>query len=169
MGYFIMKLCVACTKKKPLKDFPIRKSCSDGYSTHCRLCTRERDKSYRKTYVERNPEARKDSVARYNQSAKKLKANRKWRFQITDEDVQAMLESQGGVCGLCTREFSNGETFIDHDHACCPNRGKKTCGKCIRKILCRACNQGLGLLQDNPELLRQAADYIEHFRKQYLV
>jgi Recombination endonuclease VII len=52
------------------------------------------------------------------------------------------------VCDLCKR---GGKMCLDHDH----ETGK------FRGWLCDGCNRGLGLLQDSPILLRQAADYIE--------
>ncbi len=44
---------------------------------------------------------------------------------------------------------------IDHDH--------KT-GQ-VRSLLCKKCNGVLGLVDDDPALLRAAADYIERHRK----
>ena len=42
----------------------------------------------------------------------------------------------------------------DHDH----ETGK------ARGILCRQCNTGIGMLQDNPEILEGAAAYIRRYR-----
>lgn len=156
-----MKTCTRCNENKPLSDFPNRKGCKGGLNPLCRECVRLRDKEYSTTYRKRNPEQLKKTRSKYNRSASKLKSNRKWRFGLTQETLDAMLLLQEYLCGLCRREFSNGETFVDHDHACCPTTGEKTCGKCVRKILCRKCNQGLGYFDDDPELLRTAADYVE--------
>lgn len=31
--------------------------------------------------------------------------------------------------------------YVDHDHKCCS--GDKSCGKCVRGILCPGCNTGM--------------------------
>lgn len=158
-----MKTCIECAENKALEDFPVRKQGKLGRGALCWPCHRERDKSYSRNWRKNNPEQRAAIQHAYNTGPSKLGANRKWRFGLAPEVIEEMIVAQGGVCGLCTREFSGEETFVDHDHTCCPGR-TKTCGKCVRMILCRACNQGLGMLQDNPGLLRAAADYIERFR-----
>ncbi len=158
-----MKICNRCGETKDLDEFPIRKQGKQGRGTHCWPCHRERDAEYSRNWRKNNPEKRTAVVSAYNRSEAKLRSNRRWKFGLAPEVIDAMIEAQGGVCGLCERNFSGGETFVDHDHSCCPAR-KKTCGKCVRKILCRACNLGLGLLQDDPEFLRKAADYIEQHR-----
>jgi hypothetical protein len=48
---------------------------------------------------------------------------------------------------------------VDHDHTCCP--GKKSCGKCIRGFLCRACNSFIGLAKDNITTLENAVKYLK--------
>lgn len=159
-----MKTCNDCGNEFPLEDFPFKNKAKGYRHAVCIGCKREREKTYRKTYVTNNPEKRKATEQAYNRSTAKLGSNRRWRFGLAPETIEAMIEAQGGVCGLCRRDFSNNQTFVDHDHACCPGR-TKTCGKCVRMILCRSCNQGLGFFLDSPELLREAADYIERHRR----
>lgn len=43
---------------------------------------------------------------------------------------------------------------VDHDH----ETGK------VRKLLCHNCNRALGLLRDDPALLRKSAEYIEQHK-----
>lgn len=47
---------------------------------------------------------------------------------------------------------------VDHDHACCP--GGRSCGQCVRGILCRKCNVAIGYLNDDPALAQALADYL---------
>jgi hypothetical protein len=85
------------------------------------------------------------------------------RYGLTPESYGALLEAQGGCCAICGSPDPRGRSglpwAVDHDHACCP--GGKTCGKCVRKLLCYPCNQGLGLFGDDPVRLRAAAAYLE--------
>jgi hypothetical protein len=59
--------------------------------------------------------------------------------------------------------LGNGGFHVDHDHACCP--GTRSCGKCIRGMLCNRCNTGLGMFLDDPNRLRHAASYLESARE----
>lgn len=161
----LSKPCNKCKQTFPLEDFPIKKSMRDGRAAKCFPCQREAARIAQAAYIAKDPERRRKQARDYqrrNASTYNARA-RVYKYGLTPEDVQEMVEAQGGVCGLCSREFSKGETFVDHDHACCPDR--KTCGNCVRAILCRACNQGLGLLQDDPELLQKAINYILKYRK----
>jgi Recombination endonuclease VII len=47
---------------------------------------------------------------------------------------------------------------IDHDHECCP--GERSCGRCIRGLLCSNCNVALGLTQHNGDMLRAMLNYL---------
>lgn len=71
--------------------------------------------------------------------------NLMWRFNLTVEQYDAMLEAQGGVCAICKNPPKNVRLHVDHDHACCP--GKRVCGQCVRGLLCWNCNKFLGLLE----------------------
>lgn len=80
-------------------------------------------------------------------------------YGITAAQYDAMLERQGGGCAICGEQCTSGRRLaIDHDHTCCP--GDKTCGKCVRGLLCGPCNQGIGKLKDSPRLLIAAASYL---------
>lgn len=95
----------------------------------------------------------------------------KWiraQYGMTRAQWNALLESQGGKCAICgtTEGRGNGKTnhfHIDHDHGCCP--GKKSCGKCIRGLLCNQCNPMLGYAQDDPKILRAAAAYLDRWKE----
>lgn len=68
-----------------------------------------------------------------------------------------MFVAQDGKCAIClqpetaTRKGKRMVLAVDHDH---------TTGQ-VRQLLCYACNRGIGLLKDSPNLLRAAADYLE--------
>jgi hypothetical protein len=49
---------------------------------------------------------------------------------------------------------------IDHDHSCCP--GPRSCGQCIRGLLCSTCNTALGFLHNDPVKVSQLATYIRN-------
>jgi hypothetical protein len=66
----------------------------------------------------------------------------KYRFNLTPETVKRMFEKQSGLCKLCRVALK--KWVIDHDHKCCP--GRRSCGKCVRGLLCIPCNAMLGQL-----------------------
>lgn len=84
----------------------------------------------------------------------------KFRYGLTLADYDRALAAQGGICALCATPAVEREFFVDHDHGCCPGNKGKTCGGCIRGLICARCNTGLGLFEDDPSLLRAAADYL---------
>jgi hypothetical protein len=83
-------------------------------------------------------------------------------YGMTLDDYNRILEDQGGLCANpgCFNEPPADRRFdVDHDHGCCP--GEKSCGKCVRGLLCRRCNHALGLLHDDVKRVRGLADYLE--------
>ncbi|MET7939618.1 endonuclease VII domain-containing protein [Streptomyces sp. NPDC005302] len=82
------------------------------------------------------------------------------QYGITVEQYDDMLDAQHGVCAVCGAADPAGkELAVDHDHACCPEPAK-SCGKCVRGLLCWPCNVGIGHLRDDPKILTAAAAYL---------
>lgn len=78
-------------------------------------------------------------------------ARRAETYGLTRDELDALL-AQHGVCAICeTGGWGPKGPQVDHDHA----DGR------VRGVLCLNCNNGLGRFQDDPKLLRAAADYIE--------
>lgn len=133
--------CSGCGKVgfAPIDFYPSKK-------TRCRECRKVVDGAHRAT---RSPEywhrKQRDRHAKEN-------------YGISAEDIQRMTDSQGGRCAICDRDpatrFTATRTkglHVDHDH---------TTGK-VRAMLCSACNLALGKMDDDPALLRRAAEYLE--------
>jgi recombination endonuclease VII len=75
------------------------------------------------------------------------------RYGLSLEEFRAILERQGNACAICRK--SGRPLFIDHCHET----------RQVRRLLCRKCNVGLGCFDDDPELLRAAAEYLEATRR----
>jgi len=94
-------------------------------------------------------------------------ARLKHKYGITGRELNALLAAQGGKCWTCERSISRGGDkyssmlHVDHDHACCP--GARSCGKCIRKLLCWGCNSALGLMEDREDVAYALGDYLAEF------
>jgi Recombination endonuclease VII len=91
---------------------------------------------------------------RWNNSERMLKT----RYGLTETDYQEILAKQSGVCALCGRSAKR--LCVDHDHKCCPKKCK-SCGKCIRGLLCVRCNMVLGWLEFNPSIIQKVAGYVD--------
>lgn len=70
-----------------------------------------------------------------------------------------LVEWLRGGCQACG---SMDDLHVDHDHACCP--GSKTCGTCVRGVLCGGCNRAAGCVSDDPDRLHALAWYLEESR-----
>ncbi|MFE6636055.1 endonuclease domain-containing protein [Streptomyces tendae] len=75
-------------------------------------------------------------------------------YNVTREFVEQLLLIQEGKCAICGAPAPAEVTMhIDHDHACCPVG--RSCGACVRGLLCNRCNyHGLGWYEALPPELR---------------
>lgn len=125
------KTCPRCTRTLPLSHFAINRTRSRGISSYCLDC--------HNLVVRENVEKNHGSTR-----GKHLKE----RYGVTEQQVAAMIEEQGGMCAICQdREAEH----VDHDH----ETGE------VRGILCFTCNVGLGNFRDRPDLLDRAVHYLE--------
>ena len=139
-----MKICTVCKKELDNSYYHKSKATKDGYGYRCKSCDREARTKYRNE--------NKEKFAEVNR-----KKQLKWRYGITLEEYEEILNKQGGCCAICkTRE--NGvhgkrrswNWSVDH----CHETGK------VRGLLCNQCNRGIGMLGDSKESLQKALDYL---------
>ena len=83
-------------------------------------------------------------------------------YRMSLEEWQERYELQGGRCYVCGELPGLKGLMVDHDHECCP--GARSCGKCVRALICGNCNVALGMARDSVDRLRRLADYVEEFR-----
>ena len=75
-------------------------------------------------------------------------------YGITKSDYEKMLSRQGGCCAICGgTETRRASSFFHVDH--CHETGV------VRGLLCHKCNTAIGMLNDNPDLIRSALEYME--------
>lgn len=142
-----MQVCRTCGVEKPLTSFHRDKSRTNGHVNRCKECTREyAGKRYRT-----QPEVREATAAR--SASDRNRETRLMRlYGITSAQYDELLESQGGGCAICGRPPKNVRLSVDHDHKTGLTRG----------LLCWHCNTRLlGAARENPQALRNAADYLE--------
>ena len=142
-----LKECSACHEVKSFDEFHKNKSTSHGLQSRCKPC----HIAQVTPYTNRRYQLRK----RDPQFSRQLKSIHLRRaYGITHDEFDAMVARQGHRCAICRRRKKR--LVVDHDH----RRGR------VRALLCDTCNAALGGLQDDPELMRRAAAYIEyHGRK----
>lgn len=89
------------------------------------------------------------------------KSNRKYRiasYGLAQEDFDLLLNFQGYACGMCRNPFEEGQLIhVDHDHACCQKKNR-SCGECVRGLLCHACNIALGYIEHRYAMARAYLD-----------
>ncbi len=78
-------------------------------------------------------------------------AGRKLEPRLTQEEVEALIQEQGGLCALCSEPGSVGGLVVDID-------GLR---KSVRGLLHPKCKEFLALGRDNPRRFQTAITYLE--------
>lgn len=80
----------------------------------------------------------------------------KSEYGLSREQYDGMISEQAGKCLLCKLPPGrDGKKSLSVDH--CHKTGK------VRGLLCGMCNTAIGKLNDDPALLRAAAEYLERY------
>ena len=130
-----MKECSTCRLKLSLDEFYESKYNKGGYYTICKSCARKRNKKYRLTHKATKEQKRKWRI--------------KSKYGITQEEYEQLYIAANGACEICHKELD--VLYIDHNH----DTGK------VRGLLCRGCNTGIGMLQEDISTLLKAIKYLE--------
>lgn len=115
----------------------------------------------RARYAARSEEASRKAKEFHERFPERRRQNRLWAwYRLTPEAYASLLETQGHRCAICRTDTpSAGKNWaVDHDHSCCPD--KKSCGKCVRGLLCGTCNTGIGMLGDDASRVLAAYEYL---------
>lgn len=142
-----MKTCTKCGVEKDISLFCKGKKYKDGYRNVCKRCHTD----YMMSYYRKNPDKNKEKIKinTFNKSA--------WnRHKISKKDYEDLLAKYNGKCHACKERLA---TCIDHDHNCCDSQ--RSCGNCIRGVLCNQCNTALGLLNDKKKYIIGLLNYIK--------
>ena len=155
--------CKRCQTEQPTENFYRKSPTGEGRRTPCKSCLSIAAKARTKT-----PE-RKERDAQERKRWRDQHPEEAWRaylkqYGVTPEWYWGVLESQGGGCAICGGESCTLDSrfSVDHDHDCCER--VPLCGLCVRGLLCRSCNFGIGNLGDSPEVLEKAKAYLEFYR-----
>jgi len=134
----LLKRCTKCGEWKSAtsKYFPPDKRNKDKLNSWCRKCVEKYKKGYRKT--KKGKESNK-------------RALQKNRYGITIKQRKDLYVKQNGCCVICKIAVPYDEIVTDHNHK--TNK--------IRGLLCRSCNSGIGMLQDNIEIVYNAFCYLK--------
>lgn len=111
---------------------------------------RRQNPELQKTYAKRSSAARAARLGSLlaEQRREYDKKKNLSRYGLSTDDYNAMYESQGGRCAICTDYHVR--LHVDHDHV----TGK------VRALLCTRCNPGLGYFRESSSLLSAAIEYL---------
>lgn len=176
------KKCRTCQNEKQLEEFGNETKGKYGKKGTCKQCHSKkyaaRDEEWLSSRKQRGREYMKQRREEYTPEQKKIELisrrarveEKPWlykskslmyRYNITIIQFWMILDEQEGKCKGCGTKPSEQDKplFIDHDHKCCPDN-IKTCGGCIRALLCDDCNKALGNVKDSRETLLSLANLV---------
>ena len=171
----MQKTCTKCEQEKPLTDFVRLYSGKDGVTYDCKDCRNARQTKNRN--ANRESALKRESNWRENNREYCRRKGREWaknhpegrirsqilKYGITEETFRLILEGQEYRCMICrVRIPERRDQHIDHDHKCCPNPCR-SCGKCIRGVLCHNCNVAIGHIKEDPTIAELLAAYLRGF------
>lgn len=148
-----LKTCKDCQESKPLEDFHRMTKSPDGRQYRCKTCVRELEKLRKPYHREKMKRMRANPDYRIMEAANKRDYRLQWSYGITEAQYLDILEDQNyscRICGVHEREVPKALS-VDHNHV----TGE------VRGLLCDACNRGLGLFKDNPDIIAEAFKYLK--------
>lgn len=141
------KICPECKIRKSITEFHKCSTKKDGLAFYCKKCQSTRNKKHYQQHRKKLLEySRKYWVTRRDQ---KRNNDLKAKYGITLDNYNCRLKQQRHKCAICKtfpvelhpRSKKQLPLAVDHNH----KMGK------VRGLLCRSCNQKLGIYEINKE------------------
>ena len=175
-----LKECISCHWALPRSEFHRNCKTKDGLVGRCNLCTKEQRVEYyqknRQELIEYSKKYQVDNREKCNEKSRRWanknkgiksayarKYHKKYPLKrriktlskhgLTMDDYALLMEQQNGLCAICgiPQVEMNRKFYVDH----CHETGK------VRGLLCIKCNTGIGNLNDNLQVLKNAVTYLE--------
>lgn len=177
-----VKLCPRCLQTLSTDLFSRNRSNPDGCQSYCKACTKEYVPTSRHPRLDYGPDEKpcskcsrilprtqfypkKTGLVSWCRECYQIHRPARYRkttYGISEGGFQALWAEQAGRCAMCSGPLEDGKYHVDHDHGCCA--GRKSCGSCVRGILCIGCNVALGQIE-RPGILALALEYIAQFER----
>lgn len=170
------KACRTCGVVKNPDEFYVinrgkgREHLPPGRRADCIPCTSINVKKKFESLSEEEKEERRYSKRKWHygnpeKSRERAKRGHLKQYDLTLEQYEEMLKTQGGVCLLCKKpetlksvsknKIITRSLAVDH----CHKTGR------VRGLLCGKCNKALGLFNDSTELLSKAISYLRNVKE----
>jgi len=142
-----MKTCTQCGNKVPATTefFHKDSSKSCGLAPSCKTCKVAKTIAWARRNPERARETNRRNRAKHGHTYELRKL-----YGIDSEIYHAMLNTQGGVCAICSAPPTKKRLAVDHDHKTGKNRG----------LLCAMCNHALERMESIPDWHEKAIAYL---------
>lgn len=185
-----MKTCTSCQETKPLSEFYKAKQYTwikDGHDYYCKYCRNGKSlKSHRNLNKKKICTIKGCDVPQYAKTFCRKHYARyartgnpgdkykgiynhalylKNQYNMTAEQYDKMAKNG---CQICGDPATSVRLHVDHDHACCDK--DRSCGKCVRGVLCPKCNSLVDRYEkgtmrlDNPYIFK-VEKYISKYEK----
>jgi hypothetical protein len=145
-----LKVCTKCDVEKPISEFRERQPTKSGkrsWEGACKRCRYEQAK--------KNPNRQK--VAQRFRESEAARRNTLARYGLTPKQYEEMIDACNGLCEICgrpeTKLYAGKPRHLSIDH--CHDSMK------VRGLLCDACNNALGRVNDDIEILKSMIKYLE--------
>lgn len=157
----MQKYCVACRTEQDESEFPYDVDWPKCWDCLYKNFYADRVRYSERTQQEYEPETKEQFISTTRKELadfereKRLQSYRKQDLEAKRKKRLELEEAQGNKCAICGKlqDDNSRRLALDHDHTTDEIRG----------LLCSNCNSALGMAEDNPSVLRAAADYLEKY------
>ena len=132
-----MRCCARCGIEQTHENTTRDKRAKNGLRSICKECAGKERKGLKTYYREHH------LMSKYGIS------------EVEYEEMAAAQDHRCRICKIESKYVEYGKLAVDHDH----DTGE------VRGLLCKKCNQAIGLLQDRSDFCEAAGTYLKEYGK----